>query len=139
MRTHSGEKPFRCEQCNYSCTQAQNLKRHLLNHTGEKPLTCKQCIFSCKHSNGLKYHMLSHTGKKPIACKQCIFSCKLLQTQSAEDAHEKTQCKNKCLKRKQLLNMTIIMCLLIHFVLLTILFKCLVAKHQFSKEHEQIN
>ena len=77
MRTHSGEKLFRCEQCNYSCTQAGDLKRHKLKHTGENPFACKQCSYSCSRSNGLKLHMLSHTGEKPFACKQCNFSCKL--------------------------------------------------------------
>ena len=76
MRIHSGEKPFSCEQCDYSSTQSQNLKTHKLTHTGEKPFACKQCNYSCSHYSSMKYHMLSHTGKKPFTCKQCNYSCK---------------------------------------------------------------
>ena len=30
IQTHSGEKPYDCKQCDYSCTDASNLKRHML-------------------------------------------------------------------------------------------------------------
>ena len=30
---HSGEKPFACKQCNYSCTTASVLQRHMPTHT----------------------------------------------------------------------------------------------------------
>ena len=28
MRTHSGERPYSCKQCDYSCTTASDLKKH---------------------------------------------------------------------------------------------------------------
>ena len=33
---HSGERHFRCEQCNYSSHRAGHLKNHKPTHTGEK-------------------------------------------------------------------------------------------------------
>ena len=66
LRTHSGEKPFRCEHWIYSCTCAHVLKEHKLPHTGEKPHKCDQCSYSGRYLNSLKNHILSHTGEKPF-------------------------------------------------------------------------
>ena len=38
--THTGEKPFQCGSCDYSCTTADALKKHSYTHTGEKPYQC---------------------------------------------------------------------------------------------------
>ena len=65
MRVHTGEKPFQCSQCDYSCAQSTNLKQHVRIHTGEKPYTCTQCDYSCAHSSTLKNHMRVHTGEQP--------------------------------------------------------------------------
>ena len=67
----SGERHFRCEQCNYSSNRAGHLKNHKPTHTGEKFFACKQCNYTCSHSNSLMRHMLSHTGEKPFAWKHC--------------------------------------------------------------------
>ena len=76
MLTHSVEKRFKCDQCNYSGNQAGHLKNHMLQHSGEKPFACNQCNFSCRDSSNLKRHMLLHTNEKPFACKKCDYSCK---------------------------------------------------------------
>ncbi|UYV63947.1 BCL11A [Cordylochernes scorpioides] len=31
-RTHTGEKPFKCDLCNHACSQASKLKRHMKTH-----------------------------------------------------------------------------------------------------------
>ena len=68
MVMHSGEKSFKCKQCNNSCTNAGGLKRHILVHTGEKPFSCNQCKYSCAVAGSMKMHMLVHTRERPLKC-----------------------------------------------------------------------
>ena len=67
---------FSYDQCNQSCIQANDIKKHMLRHSGEKPFACNQWSFSCRRPNRLKYYMISHTGEKPFACKKCEYSCR---------------------------------------------------------------
>ena len=77
--THSGGKPYECDQCKYSSKRAQNLKPHKLTHSGEKPYACDQCKYSSKTAQNLKTHKLTHSGEKPYACDQCKYSSKMAQ------------------------------------------------------------
>ena len=44
MRVHSGEKPFVCSQCNYSCNQADRLRIYMRIHSREKIVMSKLLI-----------------------------------------------------------------------------------------------
>ena len=70
-RTHI---PFKCDQCVFSCTEANNLKKQLRKHTKEKSFECDQCKYSTKHSSALKTHKLVHTGEKRYDCDHCNMS-----------------------------------------------------------------
>ena len=72
MRTHTGDKPFKCFM--YGLCFARNsscLKTHLRIHTGEKPFKCALCGLMFFKSGSLKSHICIHTGKRPFKCDVC--------------------------------------------------------------------
>ena len=71
MLTHSGEKPYKCTQCDYASTQAGALNRHIKTHSLLKPNQCKWCDYSTIQWSNLAQHLLIHTGEKPHLCKEC--------------------------------------------------------------------
>ncbi|CAO2594629.1 Zinc finger protein 407, partial [Lemmus lemmus] len=41
----TGEKPFKCDECNFASTTQSHLTRHKRVHTGEKPYRCPWCDY----------------------------------------------------------------------------------------------
>src|SRR3989344_8708355 len=74
-RTHTGEKPYKCDVCDYKCSKSGHLVCHKRTHTGEKPYICNECDYKWITSGNLATHKRTHTGQKPFKCDVCDFKC----------------------------------------------------------------
>lgn len=80
VRTHSGEKPFKCSKCPKSFIEKSKLDQHeQLPHDGsrvkgilqEKRHECEKCGKKFVSQWKLKRHELFHSGERPWQCEQC--------------------------------------------------------------------
>ena len=75
MKTHSGEKSNKCNQCDYASSQAGHLRRHLKRHIrGEKSNKCHQCDFASSQAGNLKRHLETHNEEKSHKCNLCDYA-----------------------------------------------------------------
>lgn len=71
VRTHTNEKPHKCDKCEKSFSRAENLKIHSRSHSGEKPYVCPVpgCKKAYSNSSDRFKHTRTHQVEKPYKCK----------------------------------------------------------------------
>ncbi|KAM0209560.1 hypothetical protein ACHAQI_006299 [Fusarium lateritium] len=67
------DKPVKCEICGIMLSAKQSLEQHMRTHSGEKPWKCEHpgCDARFKQQSALTMHMRTHTGEKPLQCEIC--------------------------------------------------------------------
>ena len=74
IRTHTGERPFKCDLCDFSIMDKSFLTKHIRTHTGEGPFKCDLCNYSCVYSKSdLMKHTRTHTSEKPYKLELCDY------------------------------------------------------------------
>ncbi|XP_053106763.1 zinc finger protein 64 isoform X2 [Hemicordylus capensis] len=74
MRSHSGVKPYKCKHCDYAAAESSSLNKHQRIHSNERPFKCQICPYASRNSSQLTVHLRSHTGDAPFQC--CLCSAK---------------------------------------------------------------
>ena len=60
---------YSCSQCSYKVKEFSSYNVHERTHTGERPFKCDVCPYAATVSSALKTHIMrTHTGEKPFAC-----------------------------------------------------------------------
>lgn len=70
-----GERPFKCESCNYLAANQHEVTRHARQvHNGPKPLACPYCEYKTADRSNFKKHVELHLNPRQFLCPLCKYA-----------------------------------------------------------------
>ena len=74
---HEENKPFKCDMCDYSCSQKKSMNIHVASvHKVKKPFKCDICGYSCSQKGNMNNHVAAiHERMKQFKCDIWDYSC----------------------------------------------------------------
>ena len=67
LKTQSGEKSVKCNQCDYTSSRASQLRIHFKTHSGEKSNKCNQCDYASSGAGNSRTQFKMHSAQ----CAHC--------------------------------------------------------------------
>ncbi|SPP77515.1 transcriptional repressor CTCF [Drosophila guanche] len=71
MHMHKADKPIPCKRCGQNLPDRYQYKLHIKTHEGERCYRCNLCEYASVSKRHLDSHMLIHLDEKPFACEMC--------------------------------------------------------------------
>ncbi|XP_037824253.1 transcriptional repressor CTCF [Lucilia sericata] len=70
-KLHSSDQPIPCKRCGKELPDRYSYKMHLKTHEGEKCFRCDYCPYASISERHLESHLHIHLDKKPFICEIC--------------------------------------------------------------------
>lgn len=98
LRSHTNERPFKCQTCDSSFLRKDHLERHVTTHFDDKPFKCSHCGKGVATAQHLKRHEITHTKSFKCEFENCSESFYKHQSLKAHVSRVHCQSNLICVK-----------------------------------------